>query len=723
MPKELLLEIGTEETPARFIPGIRDNIRNIITDLLKEQRIRHGDVMVMTTPRRLVVWIKELKEMQEEITREVLGPSKAISFDDKGEPTKAAIGFARAQGVSPSEVTTKVTEKGEYLVVIKREQGKDTKGILASILPQFILNIPFPKAMRWGDKRIRFARPIRWIMALFGDEVVDFEVDGIRSSNLSRGHRFMNPGTLAVKEPKSYFIQAKNSFVVINNEERKAIIKGQLEELAKKHGASVLDDKQLLEIVTNLVEYPVILWGDFNKEYLELPREVLISAMREHQRYFSVVDKEGNLLPHFLCVSNTRPIDPEVVKKGNERVLHARLSDANFFLKEDQKKPLIERVKDLRSVVFQERLGTLYDKIVRIAHLSVYIGQTLGFCESLHAQDKVEDCLDSKFFDRIISKTHDPKAKAKWILCRAALLSKADLLTNMVGEFPKLQGTMGRIYASLSGEMEEVATAIYEHYLPRFSGDELPLSTAGRILALADKMDNIAGCFSLGLIPTGSEDPYALRRQGQGIIQIILSTAYRISLENLVDFSLGLLKEEISRETSRTKLLEFLKTRMEAQFTSEGYKYDIIDAVLSVRFDDSVDAGNRVKALASIRNEPEFESLIISFKRVANILPEAQPGEVKEPLLTEKVERELYDRALKVRQDTNTVIKEQRYEETLKEMVTLRSYVDAFFDGVMVMDNRMDVRRTRLALLWFVADIFFQVADLSKVVVEGNLRR
>lgn len=718
MPKELLLEIGTEEIPARFIPGIREGMRVIITGLLKEHRIGHGDVMVMTTPRRLVVWIKELKEIQDEVVKEVLGPSKTISFDAKGEPTRAAIGFARSQGVSISEVTTKVTEKGEYLLIIKKEQGKDTKGLLTSILPRFVLDIPFPKAMRWGDKRMRFVRPIRWIMALFGDEVVDFEVDGIKSSNLSRGHRFMNPGTFAVKEPRSYFIQAKNSFVVINNDERKAVIKGQLEELAKKHGTFVLEDDELSELVTNLVEYPVVLWGDFGMEYLELPREVLISAMREHQRYFSVVDKKGNLLPHFLTVSNTRPVDVEVVKKGNERVLQARLSDARFFLKEDKKRPLVKRVEDLRSVVFQERLGTLYDKVMRIAHLSVYIGHAVGFCESLHTSEKVEECLDSKFD---ISKISDPKVRNKWILCRAAFLSKTDLLTGMVGEFPKLQGIMGRIYASLYGEREEVALAIYEHYLPRFSGDELPKSTAGRLLAIADKMDNITGCFGLGLIPTGSEDPYALRRQAQGIIQIVLSVSYSISLEGLVDFSLGLLRGRINQEIKGTRLLEFFRTRVEAQFALEGHKYDTIDAALSVGFDDPADAGYRVRALTSIRKEPEFEPLIISFKRVANILPEEKPGEVEEPLLNEKVERELYERALKVRQNTESMIKEQRYGEALKEMVTLRPFVDAFFDGVMVMDKRKDIRRNRLALLGFVADIFLQVADLSKVVVSGGL--
>jgi glycyl-tRNA synthetase beta chain len=486
LAKEFLLEIGTEEIPSRFIDPALDRMKELFAALLATGRIvSRGEMRTFGTPRRLVLYIPDMDEQQADLSKEVTGPPRKVAFDAEGRPTKAAIVFAEKNGIAVDALTFKATDKGEYVVARVDEKGGLTADWLAQVLPGFILSIPFQKTMRWMDKDIRFARPIHWVLALWGGAVVDFELSGIKSGNLSRGHRFMSPGAFLVKDFKSYSSQAEPNYVVIDPAVRKQRIEKQVTELAKEKGGTVLDDPGLVEETANLVEYPVAVMGTFPKEYLRVPKEVLITAMREHQRYFSVLGTDGNLLPCFITISNTRAEDMDAIRSGNERVLAARLSDAAYFFDHDIKQPLIDRLEGLKKVTYQEKLGTTFDKVQRVRTLTGYLS------DLFHADKKTAE--------------------------RAAELCKCDLLTGVVGEFPKLQGVMGRHYAIISGEGQPVADAVLEHYLPRYAGDKLPDSLEGVCVGIADRIDTITGCFSAGLIPSGSEDPYGLRRQSVAI--------------------------------------------------------------------------------------------------------------------------------------------------------------------------------------------------------------
>ena len=452
----------------------------------------------------------------------------------------------------------------------------------------------------------------------------------------------------------------------------------------------MLKDEELVDTVTFLVEYPVAICGDFDKKYLELPKDILINAMKEHQKYFSIIDKSGMLMPHFICIANTKAKDMDIVKKGNERVLRARLDDASFYFKEDRKKKLSDRTNDLKGVVFQEQLGTLYDKVQRDI--------------SLTASSTLSPIIDAK------SLVHAE---------RAAYLCKSDLLTGVVGEFPKLQGIIGREYALLDGEKKEAADAIYEHYLPRFSGDELPKTNAGIVLSIADKIDNICGSFAIGLIPTGSQDPYALRRQGLGILQILLSKKIHISLIGLVESALSALKDKVKKiEDAKKDALDFIRQRMDNLLTSEGYRYDIVDAVLTAKFDDPYDCFLRIQALNKLKDETYFEPLMISFKRVINIVPKDFKGAVDEKALKEPAEKELFKAYKALKDDVSPLIKAYKYEDALKRISGLKKEVDAFFDKVLVMDKDEKIKGNRLGLLNEIGILFNIIADFSKIVTE-----
>jgi len=684
LSKEFLIEIGTEEIPSRFINPALEKMKELFAALLASGRVvSRGEMKAYGTPRRLVLYVPEMEERQADVSKEVTGPPKKVAFDGSGNPTKAAIVFAEKNGIPVSALAAKTTDKGEYVVARIDEKGGDTSAWLKQALPGFILSLPFPKSMRWMDKDIRFARPIHWILALWGGSVIDFELDGLKSGALSRGHRFMSPGAYVVKDFKSYMAQSEPNFVVIDPEVRKKRIIQQIQELAQAKNGTVLDDPGLVEEVANLVEYPVAVMGSFDREYLRVPKEVLITAMREHQRYFSLVGSDFNLLPCFITISNTRAEDMETVRAGNERVLAARLSDAAYFFDHDVKQPLADRVEGLKKVTYQEKLGTIYDKIERVKVLSAYVA------DLVKADKKTAE--------------------------RAAYLCKADLLTGVVGEFPKLQGVMGRHYALISGEDPRVAEAILEHYQPRFSGDKLPESLEGVCLGMADRMDTITGCFNVGLIPSGSEDPYGLRRQSVAILNMLLERGLRISLTSLVAEAC---KGFEPRNNLAADTLDFLKQRLAGMLASEGFRSDVVDAALSVGFDDPVIAREKVRALDGLRTSEDYLPLVTALKRAGNIVPKDFKGTVKKSLLNLDAEKALYEAFSEIKDRAVEKTAQLDFRGALGDIASLRKRVDAFFDTVMVMDKDVDVKNNRLALLAGITGLFSRIADFSRLVLN-----
>jgi glycyl-tRNA synthetase beta chain len=683
---ELLLEIGTEEIPSGYIPKAMEEMQSLLEKGFQAQRIECKEVKAMGTPRRLVLVATGVAPAQEGRIVETIGPAKRIAFDPQGNPTKAALGFARGQGIPVEELNAVQTEKGEYVCARKEEKGEETFQLLPGILPRLIASIPFAKSMRWMDLDNSFARPIHWVLALFDGKVIPFQIGNIASGNVSRGHRFMALGSFQVKDLSDYLRRLKNSFVIVNPEERRELILAEVNKAASEVSGHIFKDDGLLEIVSYLVEYPVALRGGFGKEFLSLPREVLISAMREHQRYFSVCDSQGDLLPYFVAVSNTKPRDPRVVIRGNERVLRARLSDAQFFFIEDQKVPLIQRLEGLKKVVYHSKLGTSYEKVMRISSLADFLAQR----------------IDPSLIETVK---------------RAALLCKGDLITGMVGEFPSLQGVMGQVYARLSGEKEEVALAIYEHYLPTAAGGALPTSQPGAILSLSDKLDTITGCFGVGLIPTGTADPYALRRQTLGIINIILDQRFFLSLNELIEKSLSLLKEKIERPPRETQadILDFFKGRLQNLLISRGISADAVEAASTAGFDDLVDLEKRAQALHDLKKEPDFEPLAVAFKRVVNISKSHPPGPVSPEWFETPAEDRLLDAYRLFGQKAEESIIRKDYPSALKELTFLRKPVDEFFEGVMVMVEDEKAKTNRLSLLANISQLFFKIGDFSKI--------
>jgi glycyl-tRNA synthetase beta chain len=688
MKQGMLLEIGTEEIPSRFIPAALEGMRELLKKELEFQRVECGETKVMGTPRRLTLFA-ELADKQRSLEQERIGPPKSVAFDPQGKPTKAALGFAQKEGVRVEALKVVATDKGEYLCVRKREEGRGTRDILSEVLPRVITSIPFPKSMRWSDLGVRFARPIHWILALFNGAVIPFTLEHITSGPVTRGHRFLHPEPFQVTGLNDYLDGLRQACVIVDPGERKELIRRSVKEAAQQAGGRPLEAEALLEEITYLVEYPVAVCGTFDKGYLALPREVLITAMQHHQRYVPVVNTKGKLLPSFVAVSNTRAQDMEVVKKGNERVLRARLADAQFFFQEDQKRTLEKQVDDLKGVIFQAKLGTSYEKVMRIQGLAVKLAEELA-------------------------------PEAKEIAARGAYLCKADLVTQMVGEFPQLQGIMGREYALLGGEDPPVAQVISEHYLPRFAGDELPASSAGAMVSIADKVDTIVGCFGVGLIPTGTSDPFALRRQTLGVIHIILGKGYRTSLQGMIRMGIDplLKKIERSKEEVQADCLAFFRGRFVGLLTSQGYSPDVVEAVLAVQCDDLVDARARVEAVATFRGRPEFEPVTVAFKRVANILKGADhKGEVDPTRFETPQEETLHERYREIEGRFSAMIKGGNYKGALGELAKLRPPVDALFDNVMVMAEDKKIRANRLALLDEIAGIFSQMADFSQLAV------
>jgi glycyl-tRNA synthetase beta chain len=690
MSNELLFEIGTEEIPAGFLSKAVVDMEEIIRKMLTEKRIACEGIRCLATPRRLFLRIAEISPKQEDQTIEKMGPAKKAAFDQNGQPTKAALGFARGQGMDVSQLETIVTEKGEYLGARKTIAGQPTADLLPEILKSFLLAIPFRKSMRWAAYDLRFARPVHWLLALYGGKVVPLKIEDIESGDTSRGHRFMSPEPFAVSGFEDYLSGAREHFVIADPAERKKMILAEAQKAASEVGGRLFYTEDLLETVTFIVEYPVIVCGGFDEDYLKIPKDVLTTTMISHQKYFPVVNDEGKLLPYFIAVSNTRARDLDVVAKGNERVLRARLADASFFFEEDKKTPLENRVESLKKVVFHTLLGTSHKKVLRFRKLAVKIAAKV-------------------------------KPSVKKNVDRAALLAKADLESLMVGEFAELQGIMGREYALLAGEKPEIANAIYEHYLPIVAGGDLPQTDEGAIVGIADKIDTIVGFFAVGMPPTGTADPYALRRQALGVINIILSRRYTLSLHFLVDECLAALKDVLKKPVEDVKkdVLEFFKGRLQNQLISQGYAYDTVDAVLSADIDDFVLAIEKIQALQAFRANPEFAPLSVAFKRIDNILKDFCEGQVDVNLLSHDAEIKLFSTFENIGTRVEKGIAEKDFNAALNKLAALRPSVDAFFEHVMVMDKDEKIRFNRLSLLAAISALFHKIADFSKIVTAG----
>ena len=681
MKRDLLFEIGTEEIPAHVMPHLLEDLAQLAETMLKEHRLSYEKVRTLGTPRRAALIVTGLAERQEDVNTETRGPSVAIAFDADGNPTKAGAGFARGQGVDPSALI----QRDGYVYASVHESGAATAELLTSLLPDLVRAIPLPNSMRWGDLDFRFIRPIRWFVALYGTEIVPFTLAGVTSGNHSRGHRTLAPADFVITSAADYEAACEKAYIIVDPERRRAMICEQITETAKACGGTAEITPDLLEEVLYLVEYPTALSGSFEEKYLALPAEAVITPMRDHQRYFPVKAADGSLLPAFITVRNGGKAHLDVVAHGNERVLRARLADAQFFFDEDRRKSLAEHREKLKTVVFQRGLGSMYEKTERLMAL------TTAIVEEMAAGDADDAAL----------------ADAR----RAAELSKADLVTGMVTEFTELQGIMGREYALLDGESPAVARAIDEQYMPRFAGDELPQTPLGVALSVADKIDNIVGTFSQGRIPTGSQDPFGLRRQALGLVLMLIEQESTMLLSDLVDEACDLYDLEEFRDKMQVYVADFIRLRLKNVLSERGVRYDVQEAVLG-DVDLVADVPVRAAYVERLLASEGGEALVQSFVRVGNIARSVTGGTVDPALFKAEEEGALlsaYQAAADARAEG---------EDTLPAEQALGRAINAFFDAVMVMDKDARVKENRLSLLKMIDDDLLETADYSKIVLN-----
>jgi glycyl-tRNA synthetase beta chain len=687
----LLLEIGTEEIPAGYIEPALTVLLSTLLKKMADARIEYGRAKIFASPRHLALEVRKVADKQKSMTSDILGPPEKIGVDKKGQPTVAAKKFAEKVGVSVNALTIEDTAKGRYLCAKVTERGLPTRTLLKNILPKIILATPFPKTMKWAELDIEFARPIHFIVALLGDKIIPFTLGNTKSGRYSVGHYFMNPGKVKIPSANDYVKVLRSVKVIVDLQGRKKVVEKEINKAAKSVGGKILPDDGLVEIVKNLVEYPLATVGKFDQDFLEVPREILITAMREHQKYFAVINKNGNLMPCFVAVNNTRTKNMKLVATGHEWVLRARLADAKFFYEADLEESTDNRVEKLKGVLFQAKLGSMHEKINRVQKIAGFLADAAEKGPTL--------------------KKH---------ATRAAWLCKADLVSQVVGEFPKLQGVMGRVYATVDKEPKAVAAAIEEHYRPIYSGGALPETNPGAILGIADKIDNICGFFSVGLVPTGASDPYALRRQGLGIIQIMLEKNFSFSLSAVIEKSIKQYNIKGAKKIREIadKVNAFLLSRMAHQLTEDGFSKDVIASVASISGDNVPDLWNRAKALQDLKTAPDFEPLAVSFKRVVNIIKKAKAFKakpVKESLFEHDSESELFSAYKDVKNRVADNLDKGKFGQALHEIASLRDAVDAFFDGVLVMAKNAKIRNNRLALLKHIADLFETIADFSKI--------
>ena len=680
MAKDLLFEIGAEEIPAGFMPNILGQLKQLAETKLNDAHLPFESIATYGTPRRLALIVKGLADTSAEISERHKGPSASIAYDADGNPTKAAIGFARGKGLDVADL---VVEDG-YIYAETKTAGVPAKDIVTDMLPQLITGLNFPKSMHWGNLDAKFVRPVRWLVALLDEEVIPVEFATVKSGNVTRGHRFLGADEITIKNAASYVDTLKENFVMVDQDARRELISKQLHDMAASKNASIVWDDDLLEEINYLVEWPTALCGGFEESYLALPDAAIITPMKDHQRYFPLVDQDGKLLPMFLTVRNGSDHSIEVVQAGNERVLRARLDDAKFFFNEDRKKPLIDRQDGLTKIVFQEGLGNLADKTERLL--------TLG---------------------RVFSEECELHEDARVVLERATELAKTDLTTGMVTEFTELQGVMGKEYALLDGESPEVAEAIFEQYLPRFAGDVLPQTEAGKVLSIIDKIDNIVATFSRGLIPTGSQDPYALRRQTIGILNILLNSEWNISLRPIIVESMNLLNVPAEKQDELLgQVEEFITLRLKNIFLDREVPHHVIDLLLSNNELSVADAEGLVKALLANRIDENVE-LVQAFTRMYNLVKDVTYTGVDESLLKEDAERALYEMATKASEASIDAWDKNDYDAVVAVPATLVPAINKFFEDVMVMDKDEAIKANRLQLVRLAYSVMAIIGDIS----------
>jgi glycyl-tRNA synthetase beta chain len=683
---DLLIELGTEELPPKALAKLSKAFLQGVEQGLKKAELSYDEIRPYATPRRLALVISKLQTKQPDRVVERRGPAVTAAFDEDGNPTKALLGFAGSCGVEVDDLDTMKTDKGAWLVFKQEQAGATAADLLPEIIQQALNDLPIPKRMRWGDLPGEFVRPVHWLIVLLGDEIVPMDLLGVSADRFTRGHRFHYPQPIRISSPMTYAPQLESEgHVMVDFEARKEAIEGQVKELANKLKGSAIINPDLLDEVTGLVEWPVALAGNFDQRFLELPPEALISSMEGHQKYFAVEAKDGKLLPHFITVSNIASQDPAQVIAGNERVILPRLSDAAFFWDTDRKRALAEHQDQLKTIVFQNKLGTVYDKSQRVAALAAEIA----------AQIEGQPALAE----------------------RAAQLAKCDLVTEMVGEFPELQGIMGRYYARLDGEDNEVAEALDEQYQPRFAGDNLPATRTGQAVSLAEKLDTLTGLFGIGQPPSGVKDPFALRRAALGVLRIIIEKSLDLDLTQLLDKAAANFDDKLSEKDVSDQVMQYFFDRLRGYALEQGFKADEFEAVLTVKPTRPLDFMQRLKAVAAFRKLEQAESLSAANKRIGNILrkndAETSGPEIKDSLLLEAAEKALAEQVSQARRELAPLTAKADYTGVLNYLAGMRETVDSFFDDVMVMADDEAVRQNRLALLNQTRALFLGVADIS----------
>lgn len=688
--RDLLVEIGTEELPPKALEGLSEAFLAEICKGFQQQQLSYQETTAYATPRRLAVLIKGVDIKQKDRSVEKRGPTLSAAFDKQGQPTKAALGFAKSCGVEVEALEKQETPQGIWLVHRSMQRGQTTATLVPNIVETALAALPIPKRMRWGDLPFEFVRPVHWLVILLGHEIIEAEILGVRSGRETRGHRFHQPAPLVLIEAHEYArILAEKGKVIPLFSARREKIRQLIEESAKKVNGQAVIDEALLSEVTSLVEWPVPIVGSFDEKFLQVPQEALIATMKGNQKCFHLIDAQGKLLPKFIAISNIESLHPETVKTGNERVIRPRLSDAAFFWEQDRARTLEIHLDQLKFVIFQNKLGSLYDKSKRIARLTGTIAKSLG-------ADELQGI-------------------------RAALLSKCDLMTNMVSEFPELQGIMGEYYAYHDGETDSVAVALREQYMPRFWGDALPASTLGRALSIADKLDTLIGIFGIHQAPTGDKDPFGLRRATLGVLRVMIECELPLDLYQLLkDAQYAYPEGIIQAQQASEQVFDFMLERLKGYYQDKGMSHDTVEAVLVCRPTMPFDADRRIRGVEVFRNQPDFVSLASANKRIHNILKKAEeiyPPHPDPTYFNHSAERQLYDKMEEVNHRVISLVRQGDYHTALRHLAMLRERVDNFFDKVMVMDDNLTVRRNRLAFLQEVRNLFLQVADISKLQV------
>ncbi|MEZ5534514.1 MAG: glycine--tRNA ligase subunit beta [Thiolinea sp.] len=681
---DFLVEIGTEELPPKALKTLSAAFTDGIRNGLQEAGLEAAEIVPYAAPRRLAVWIKQAPARQEDQIVERKGPAVQAAFDAEGNPSKAAQGFARSCGVEVADLQRQETDKGAWLMFRQQQPGQPTAELLPEMVSKSLAGLPIPKRMRWGANEVEFVRPVHWVVMLADSEIIDCEILGIKAGRESRGHRFHAPQAVSIESPASYAEQLKAAYVSAGFTDRREMIREQVIKVAAELGGQAIMPEALLEEVSALVEWPVAIAGQFEEKFLDVPQEALIYTMQGDQKYFGLTDSDGKLMPNFITISNIESKDPSKVSEGNERVIRPRFSDAAFFWEQDKKHSMESRREKLQSVVFQQKLGTLYDKSERVAKLAAYIARQLSADEAL--------------------------------AIRAAQLGKCDLITNMVFEFTDLQGTMGRYYALHDGENAEVAAAMEEQYLPRYAGDELPATATGRILALAERIDTLAGIFAIGQKPTGTKDPFALRRAALGVLRIMIEEELPLDLADLLDNAAENLSTQLGKKPDSAEALAYILERLRAYYHDQGIGTELVDAVAVLNPTRPLDFDRRIKAVAKFRQLTAAESLAAANKRISNILRKVEgeiPESVSADLLQEAAEQALAAAVNEQQHKVVPLFAAGDYEAALLSLAELREPVDRFFDEVMVMAEDQALQNNRLALLNHLSGLFLRVADLS----------